>query len=74
MKQLMEGLGKAVKEVTVTVMYRPKTASKTIEYSVTTYFVDYDKDISFAFPGMGAMGAGGGASGGGAPPKDGGSR
>jgi general secretion pathway protein I len=68
MKQLMEGLGKAVKEVTVTVMYRPKTASKTIEYSVTTYFVDYDKDISFAFPGMGAMGAGGaggGSSGGG---------
>lgn len=58
MKQLMEGLGKAVKEVTLTVSYKPKTAKKSTEYSITTYFVDYDKDINFSMPGMGAMGGG----------------
>lgn len=49
-KQLTEGLSKAVKEVTVTVVYKPESG-KGAEYSVTTYFVDYEQDISFGVPG-----------------------
>jgi phenylalanyl-tRNA synthetase beta chain len=52
-KQLTEGLSKMVKEVTVTVIYKaPKSKlAKPLEYSVTTYFVDYDKEVSFGMPG-----------------------
>lgn len=48
-KQLTEGLGKSIKEVTVTVIYKgakPKAA----EYSVTTYFVDYDREMQMGMP------------------------
>ena len=48
-KQLSEGLSKAVKEVTVTVIYQDKN-EKPLEYSVTTYFVDYDKEIPLGAP------------------------
>lgn len=49
-KQLTEGLSKSVKEVTVTVIFKP-AKGKGAEYSVTTYFVDYDQEISFGVPG-----------------------
>lgn len=52
-KQLSEYIGKAVKEVKVSVIY--KGGKKPIEYSVTTYFVDYNKDLPIG----GAIGAGG---------------
>jgi general secretion pathway protein I len=48
-KQLSEGLSKAVKEVTVTVIYTDGK-EKPLEYSVTTYFVDYDKEIPIGAP------------------------
>lgn len=55
-KQLTEAMSKSVKEVTVTVIYTK--AKKPIEYSVTTYFVDYNKEIPLGMPG-GAGGTGG---------------
>jgi len=49
-KQLTDGLSKAIKEVTVTVILAvPK--GKPLEYSVTTYFVDFDKNIGLGMPG-----------------------
>ncbi len=53
-KTLTEHFNKSVKEVKVTVVY--KGGTKPIEYSVTTYFVDYDKEI--AMPGGLGSGAG----------------
>ncbi|MFN7729440.1 MAG: type II secretion system protein [Bdellovibrio sp.] len=47
-KQLSEYIGKAVKEVTVTVVITQN--KKPLEFSVTTYFVDYDKEMSFGMP------------------------
>lgn len=40
---------KAIKEVTVTVTFKP-AKGKPLEYSVTQYFVDYDKEINFGMP------------------------
>lgn len=54
-KQLTEHLGKAVKEVKVSVFY--KTPKKELEYSITTYFVDYEKELPM--PGGGAAPGGG---------------
>lgn len=48
-KQLSENLSKAIKEVTVTVIFKP-AKGKPLEYSVTQYFVDYDKEINFGMP------------------------
>lgn len=48
MKTLAEHLGKSVKEVKVTVIY--KDAKKPLKFSATQYFVDYDKEI--AMPGI----------------------
>lgn len=48
-KQLTEGLSKSIKEVTVTVI-RKDTKPKPTEYSVTTYFVDYNKDLQLGLP------------------------
>jgi general secretion pathway protein I len=48
-KQLTESISKSVKEVTVTVTYTG--ASKPIEHSVTTYFVDFNKEIPLGIPG-----------------------
>jgi general secretion pathway protein I len=48
-KQLTEGLSKAVKEVTVTVIFK-EAKPKPLEYSVTTYFVDYDKEMPLGMP------------------------
>ncbi len=48
-KQMSETLSKAIKEVTVTVIFKP-AKGKPLEYSVTQYFVDYDKEINFGMP------------------------
>ena len=42
-RQTSEFISKSVKEVTVVVIV--KTASKSLEYSLTTYFVDYNQSI-----------------------------
>jgi general secretion pathway protein I len=49
-KQLTEGLSKAIKEVTVTIIYRGEEGKKPLEYSLTTYFVDYDRDLPMGVP------------------------
>jgi len=48
-KQLSEGLSKAVKEVTVTIILT-EDKQKPLEYSVTTYFVDFDKELQMGMP------------------------
>jgi general secretion pathway protein I len=48
-KQLTETISKAVKEVTVTVIYIPPSG-KPLVNSVTTYFVDYNKDVKMGMP------------------------
>jgi general secretion pathway protein I len=51
-KQLTEGISKSVKEVQVTVLY--KTGRKepaVMKWSVTTYFIDYDREFQFGIPG-----------------------
>ena len=47
-KQLTEQLSKSIKEVTVTVILDAKPEPR--EYSITTYFVDYDKESQFGIP------------------------
>ncbi len=49
MAQMKEHLKKSVKEIKVSVFYKPEKGDE-LEYSVTTYYVDYDKQISV--PGM----------------------
>ncbi|KHD87748.1 MAG: general secretion pathway protein GspI [Bdellovibrio sp. ArHS] len=52
MKTLAEHLGKSIKEVKVTVIY--KGAKKPLEFSATQYFVDYDKQLPLpSIPGAG---------------------
>lgn len=53
-KQLSDGLSKSIKEVTLTVTYKP-LQGKPLTYPVTTYFVDYDQAISFGVPGGGGI-------------------
>lgn len=43
MKQMTEHLKKTIKEVKVSVFFN--TGSKELEYSITTYFVDYDRPL-----------------------------
>lgn len=49
-KQMTEALSKSVKEVTVTVIYT-KEEQQPLEWSVTNYFVDYDKPLALGVPG-----------------------
>lgn len=49
-KQLSDMIGKSIKEVTVSVIFSPPGAKKPMEYSVTTYFVDFDKDFNVGLP------------------------
>jgi general secretion pathway protein I len=45
-KQMTEALGKAIREVQVTIIMDPSNAKqKPQEYSATRYFVDYDKSV-----------------------------
>ncbi len=48
-KQLSEILGKSIKEVSVSVTYKPE-GQKPNEQSITTYFIDYDKDVNIGLP------------------------
>lgn len=50
-KQMTEALSKSIKEVTVTVIYTK--FKKSTKHSVTTYFVDYNKEIPLGVPGGG---------------------
>lgn len=54
MKTFTEHLSKTIKEVKVTVIYKP-TNKPAQNYSITTFFVDYNKE-----PPMPGMGGGGG--------------
>lgn len=49
-KTMTEHFNKSVRELKLTIIYKPKSGAKPIEYAVTTYFVDYDKEI--ALPGL----------------------
>jgi general secretion pathway protein I len=66
-KTTTEFIKKSVKEVSVTVTFKPKKGNA-IHHTVATYFVDYTKEMDV--PGMpagmgGALGGGGGGGGGG---------
>lgn len=58
-KRLTEQLSKSIREVQLTVIY--KAQPKNIEYSVTRYFVDYNRSLSL--PGGGGGGSGGSSTG-----------
>jgi general secretion pathway protein I len=50
-KQLGDGISKAIKEVTVTVIFKPPGKNrKPLEHSITTYYVDFDKELTFGVP------------------------
>lgn len=51
-KQVTEYIRKTVKEVTVTVSYRTPKAKKPITHEVTTYFIDFKKEVPMV-PGAG---------------------
>ena len=59
MTQLTETMGKAIKEVSVTVIYNSKRTKSQLKNSVATYFVDYNAPLPFG--GGGADGGGGGS-------------
>jgi general secretion pathway protein I len=62
--QVTEFLNKVVKEVTVTIIYTGKITKREIKNSVTSYFIDYKKELTLpSIPGLGG-GAAGGATGG----------
>lgn len=47
-KQMTEFIGKSIKEVKLTVTY--KKDKKPLEFSIVTYFIDYDQEASFGLP------------------------
>ncbi len=59
LKATGEYFSKSVKEVTLTLVYTPEGTKKSLEYPVTTYFVDYDKELT-GVPGVGGDSGGGG--------------
>lgn len=63
-KTMTEFIKKSVKEVSVTVIFKPKKGNE-IKHTVTTYLVDYTKDIDVPGLGGGAAAATGSGSGGG---------
>ncbi len=51
--QMTEFLGKVVKEVTVTIVYTGKLTKREIKNSVTSYFIDYKKELTMpSIPGL----------------------
>lgn len=52
-KQVTEYIKKTVKEVTVTVIYKSPKAKHAISQDVTTYFVDYKKEVPISPTGGG---------------------
>lgn len=63
-KTLAEYVKQSVKEVSVTVSFKPKHGNE-IRHTVTTYFVDYSKEIQMPGGGMGGLGGGNETGGGG---------
>ena len=61
LKQLSDFFNLSIKEMTVTVVYTIK--KKTVDYSATTFLVDYNQVLPL--PNLGGGGAGGGAASGG---------
>lgn len=59
MQQMRDHLSKSVKEVKVTVIYTPEGGGDPLEYSVSTYYVDYDKPLPIPGTGPGVPGSGG---------------
>lgn len=53
-KQMTEHLSKSIKEVKVTIIY--KKGKKPIEFSATTYFVDYNRQLPMAAAAGGGVG------------------
>jgi prepilin-type N-terminal cleavage/methylation domain-containing protein len=55
LKQIGEVLGKAIKEITVTVIVKKGgTRKKELRYSVSSYLIDYNKEMAFSgVPGAG---------------------
>jgi general secretion pathway protein I len=52
--QVTEFISKVVKEVTVTIIYTGKISKREIKNSVTTYFIDYKKEMTLPnLPGLG---------------------
>lgn len=65
MEQLTQHLDQTVKEVQVTVTYKAGK-DKTVDYTATTFFVDFNRPLP-----IGGAGGGGGMPGGGMPPGGG---
>ena len=57
-KQVTEYIRKTVKEVTVTVSYKAPKAKRAISHEVTSYFVDFKKDVPLAPGGAAPPGLG----------------
>ncbi len=55
--QVTDFISKVVKEVTVTIIYTGKISKREIKNSVTSYFIDYKKEMSL--PNMPGLGGGG---------------
>lgn len=55
MKQVNEFISQSVKEVKISIIYKGGGKKKDAEYSITTYFIDYNKEM----PGMPGAAAGG---------------
>lgn len=53
-KQFADNLQKSIKEVRLSVIYKAANG-KALEFSITSYFVDYDKNLNFAGGGMPAQ-------------------
>lgn len=62
-RTMTEFINQSVKELTVTVFYKTRTG-KEIKHSVTTYFVDYSKELPLPTGGLPGAAAGGGGDGG----------
>lgn len=53
LKQIGEVLGKAIKEITVTVIVKKSNSQKKeLRYSVSSYLVDFNKEIAFSVGGI----------------------
>lgn len=53
-RTMTEVFNKNIKEVTVSILYTSRRTKKQVKNSITTYFIDYSKDISLG-PGGGAQ-------------------
>lgn len=63
LRQMSDYVKQVVKEVSVTVIYKGKFAKKEIKNTVTTYFIDYKKEVAIGPAGAGGNQQQGGGSG-----------